>query len=327
MRVLNYKILDAILHVTEEGIDIPVLSDKTIDFNEDNKVYINKVFEKTINSPNIKKGRFKSKINGFRDLMSNLNKDNFIDTTKLIAKTLSDFYNRNPSIPNGDLLFLFLKDNENKSYFSMIKLNHKSAYLRVVNGSDDIWDVQIQKNIRVFQEASKSADEFIFIDLENEEFKIVEKSYVIDGKRSVYLSENLLKEDVSLNKKTVIKEIQSKINEEVKSYVGVIESSIVQDLIMESINNDEDNIAEIINKYDLPSELNNSINKAIEDSQFKISELKTKPKGKVNKHKIITESGIEISIPIDILEKKEGIELITNANGTLSIRINNIEIK
>ncbi len=321
------EIKKAILHICEEGIEAPILSDVLIDLNSDVITYLKKHIEKALKSNLLKRGRFRSEVNGFKDLLLEINDNNFIEKTQYIAKILHNFYLENDVIPKGDLIFIEFSDND-RIFFSMLKFNFVDSFNHIVECNNEIWKTQIVRNKRTLPDRTKLVDESFFINMNTLEFNLIEKRYVIDGKQICYLSNYLLKEEVDKNVKNKQKALEKTFSKIVLENKNPIESMQLKESIINDVMTSENNIEEALNNTNMNSKEKEYLRDEIQKHGITSNDIQKiyANRNKTRKQKIITDSGIEITIPIKLIEEKKGIEILNNDDGTISLTIKDVRI-
>jgi hypothetical protein len=146
-----------------------------------------------------------------------------------------------------------------------------------------------------------------------------------------YISKHLLEcreEKPDKEKVRIITDTADKI---IKEYYGddMIMKTKVKNIIRENVEDSLNiNVEEISEKVFDDHEI-----KKVYGNEIKMKGIE-EPKVKVNfnyankkktKQKIITDEGIEINIPYEIINDKEKVEFITNNDGTISIVLKNID--
>ncbi len=327
---MSVSISKAILHILDTNLGIPVLSENLMSFNDEMREYAEKHIIKCYNDADIKKTKFNNMDGLFlKSIKEYLNTDDFIKFSNVVSELFFKLIVENQDIKPCDLLFL--KANVfNKDYMIILKLNYKKGYIHFTKQEESTKNIIIEQPCSL-PAATQKIDEFIFVDLNSLDVYVKEKKCQVYNEPCYYISKHILhckEEKPDKEKVKIITETTDKIIKEyydddmfMKSQV----KNIIRENVEESLNI---NVEEISEKVFKDTEA-----KQIYNEEIKMKGIK-EPEVKVNfnyankiktKQKLITDEGIEINIPYEILSNKEKVEFITNHDGTISIVLKNID--
>lgn len=323
----------SILHILDTSIGTPVLSDKVLPSDE-SADFFSKHIEKLLGDIELKECVFEAGDNAIRELIKNLSIENFIQSSQQMAAALYNILSSNVDIPAADVLFAIFR-HENNRFLGIIKFNYKEAYTHSLNSIEGVTAASVIKHKALFANDSQKVDECIIINLNNYELKIKEKKYEINGQKDYYLSNQFLKTAPARSYKEQFRLVEKSAEQIVKKYYT--DDALKQAEVKRAIKNNVDKNLEIdiddLSKeafYDSP------------DMQFQYKQELcqkgfTEKKIKINQqiyqelernHKIITDIGIKMEIPSDLMKDKDKVEFFVNQDGTMSILIKNInEVK
>lgn len=270
---------------------------------------------------------------GFKRAISNLDPANFIVVSQQLAQNIFELAVSNPGIPAADVLMCQFKY-DNGIYFGILKFNYKQSYIHhfAMVGEEKETGI-VQQNATIANENQK-LDEFAFIRLDDFSVLIKEKKYEINGAKEFYLSNRILNVTTDLSPKTKVKIVQKAAEKVIKEYYGddPLKISQLKTELKNSV--DEGSIVEIDRITNSVFDGNVSAQqqykdqvaeKGISGRAFEVtSEIE---KTVARKQKITTDTGIEISLPVDYLENQKKIEFIMNEDGTMSILIKAVNIR
>lgn len=327
---MSVSISKAILHILDTNLGIPVLSENLMSFNDEMREYAEKHIIKCYNDADIKKTKFNN-VDGlfFKSIKEYLNTDDFIKFSNVVSELFFKLIVENQDIKPCDLLFL--KANVfNKDYMIILKLNYKKGYIHFTKQEESTKNIIIEQPCSL-PAATQKIDEFIFVNLNSLDVYVKEKKCQVYNEPCYYISKHILhckEEKPDKEKVKIITETTDKIIKEyydddmfMKSQV----KNIIRENVEESLNI---NVEEISEKVFKDTEA-----KQVYNEEIKMKGIK-EPDVKVNfnyankiktKQKLITDEGIEINIPYEILSNKEKVEFITNNDGTISIVLKNID--
>lgn len=323
----------AILHILDTGIGTPVLSEKILALEEAAE-FFEKHIEKLFDDSEVKECVFENGENPIRDLVTAITPENFISSTRQMAEMLYSIMSSNVDIPAADVLFTVFRT-ESDRFLGIIKFNYKEAYTHNLFNTEGTTATGVIKYKTLFANESQKVDECVFISLNDFAIKIKEKKYEIDGRKEYYLSNQFVKIQPARSYKEQYKLVEKSAEQIVKKfYTG---DSLKQADVKMAIKNNVDKNLEI--------DIDDLSRDAFSDSHEMQTQYKqelsqkgfTEKKIKINQqiyndleknHKIITDIGIKMEIPSDLMKDKSKVEFIVNHDGTMSILIKNVnEVK
>ncbi|TYC46125.1 nucleoid-associated protein [Leuconostoc litchii] len=260
-----------------------------------------------------------------------LKQDNFPEMTTQLAAKLFDTISVSETIPAGDLLS-FQATVDEGAIFGLIKLNFGARYAHAVEYENDEMVNNLVLNQSILPAATQTVDEAVIVNLAESSYQLLEKKQIIDGHRVSYFSENFLeikpeisaKENIQTIKRTV-KTIAEKYDEPEHEVLAITQDviynslaetgSISTDVIAEKVFGDnvsaKQEYQEKVTEKKLPKEVS------------VVNADKYEKKYRVQKFKL--DSGIEISIPINVYQDLSKVEFVNNPDGTVTLMIKDIE--
>lgn len=327
----SIKVTNAIVHILDSSMDMPVLSNARLDLSEEIEDFIKIHIFKILMSDNYKATQLDDCDNYcYKELSTYLDNNDFIAATKNLSLQLFTLMKKNVDIPAADLIFATF-NYEDDSYFSILKMNYKSSYIHFVETIDTGAKNTIIKQKTVLPSEAQSLDEVVIINLDDFSVKIVEKKYLINGQKEYYLSHYYLGCQPELSSKSkldIVTKTADQINK--KHFNDDIEKKMQFKKILLD-NYDEHggfNVDDVINEvFENNVEAKNEfkekiINQGLDKKEFQI-QSKSNFK-KLERQIIKTDTGIEINIPLDQYADTDRLEFITNTDGTISILIKNV---
>lgn len=327
------RIEKAVLHILDPNVGTPVLSDRALPLDESVDFFI-KHIEKSLVDSEIKECVFDQDDNPVRELIRNINQDNFISTTQQMASVLYDIMSSNVDIPPADVLFVVFR-HENDRFLGIVKLNYKEAFTHSLASIDGATATNVIKYKTLYANETQKVDECVFINLNSHAVRIKEKKYEINGQKDYYLSNLFMKTQPARSYKEQYRLVEKSAEQIVKKYYTG--DSLKQAEVKMAIKNNVDENLEI--------DIDDLSKAAFHDSpdmqtQYK-QELTQKgfldKKIKINQqiynelernHRIITDIGIKMEIPSGLMKNRDRVEFIVNKDGTMSILIKNVnEVK
>ena len=327
---MSVSISKAILHILDTSLGIPVLSENLMSFNDEMREYTEKHIIKCYNDADLKKTKFTNSDGLFLGLIKGyINNDDFIKFSNEVSAFFYKIISENPDVKPCDLLFV-QANVFNKDYMIILKLNYKKGYIHFTKQEESTKNIIIEQPCAL-PAATQKIDEFIFVDLNSLEIFVKEKKCQVYNEPCYYISKHLLECREEKPDKEKVKIITQATDKIIKEYYDddMFMKSQVKNIIRENVEEKLNiNVAEISDKV-----FNDNDAKKLYNEEIQIKGIK-EPEIKVNfnyankiktKQKFITDEGIEINIPYEMLSNKEKVEFITNHDGTISIMLKNID--
>lgn len=317
---MSIQFKNTVVHSLPEGMDQPLLSNAVATLTDETEALITSAIMQVLDSVNLKEGIFQEQltlegtIETIPQLIQHIDQVDFIDASQKICERLFAMMLDDTHIVEGDLIITRF-NKENVNYLGIIKWNYKKEYRHMMDNEQ----LTIIRDTATYSLKIKEA---ALINLDKQQVMF------IDTSRSRYMVE-LLRVMPSLSKKE---------QEKVVSYV-------IQEIIEEHYDNKLEAIAfakgNIYKSMDATKEI--KITEVLEetfgDNEELIQQAKDKMEkygvtadvpvtykqlAKYKKHKLKTNTGIEISLPIELLTDPNVFEVLTNPDGSQNVVVKNI---
>ncbi|QIL46662.1 nucleoid-associated protein [Vagococcus coleopterorum] len=254
----------------------------------------------------------------------------FVEKSEKFATIFFNCLSQGHEVPSGDLFCMELED-RGDSYLGLFKINYKPAYTHFVDYEEDQLLNNLIINKTILPATSQKVSEGLVINLSTFEFKLVEKKYMFDDKKTNYLTDLILKtavkptvqENIKIVKKAV-KEVADKYNEETFTSLANVQQAVHESIESEGrISNQK--IAEVVFEHNHSAK--SDYLEKVEQSRFVEDVPVNVPKyeKKYSKQKLKLTNGIEMFIPVEVYQDKDLIEFINNPDGTISVMIKNVD--
>ncbi|MBK5245071.1 MAG: nucleoid-associated protein, partial [Eubacteriaceae bacterium] len=286
--------------------------------------------EKSIKDSDIKRTAFRDQSN-FKNRISDYysHPQELVRVSREISQLFFDYMLENVEIPSADLVFVDF-DLNHETYLGIFKFNYKHGYIHYVNTDNGLSnDILVQPC--VLPTESQKLDEFVIVNLRTHEIMIKEKKYTIDDQKNYYISNQLLQCEESISEKEAFDIVDKTVKKIIATeYSGDIEKlnnfkQVMADDYDSQSEIDIDNIAKTTFNGD--EMIQAKFKEAVEQNGLfdkKVQVTANIEKKIFKKQKFITDTGIEISIPADQLNRNDIIEFKNNPDGTISVEIKNI---
>ncbi len=332
MKGNDVSIKYSILHILDKNLGTAVLSENILDTLSLGD-YLEKLLASALGDDEIKEVLFGEVHEGISLKAAAARGDlpTFVEFSREMALMFYENITAFDDLPSGDLLVVDFRA-EDTQYIGICKLNYRKSYIHYVEkGELDTNAIICQP--AALPTASQKVDELIIFNLSDNKVVIKEKKYEIQTEKQFYISKRILevqekqtdKEKLRAVKRTVRKVIEKYHPDDMElvmeataeiadSYTsdGVIDIVEVAEKISRGINSIKEEFVEEIRSKGLEERI--PINENLEKAMHK-------------KHRIITEDGVEVKLPMHLFRSKDKFEIINNPDGSLSILIKNVEIR
>ncbi|MBR5406688.1 MAG: nucleoid-associated protein [Lachnospiraceae bacterium] len=325
-------ITDAIVHILETGVGMPVLSEHLLERHEELNDLLRTHIYKVASSDDLKDCVFSDEEGSdmFR-LVKEFNGDDLIGFSHEAAGRLYDIMCANPDIPSADFCVVTFKCG-GKPYLALLKLNYKDSFVHMTQSEDDgTNNISIIMQTATLPSSGSKLSEAVIIDLEDYSIKITEKKYEVNGVKTDYLSELYLKCHARMSQRTRMKIVEKAVDQiNHKYFEDDIEKQLQSKAVIENQIREEGAIRPSAISEKLYEEYP-TVKEEFEEKLDKYNMVKeeVRPQNemtvrKFQKQYLKTDRGIEINIPMEEYNNNDSVEFITNPDGTISIMIKNI---
>ena len=311
-----------IIHSLDQNLETEILSDKQMDLNDHafTEDYIKRFAKSCLNSSATYQGKLNSESN-FHEIIQS--KFDFIQISKDISKKHFSFHKNQEASKNLNLIFAQLEHGDDL-YLACFEVHGSDGFIRVATRGETI-DNEIVHNGMILPNTFASVKSAFMLNLESAELYLKGKP-----EYQAYFQE-LFDCEIIANSKAafstmlaVVEEVMEKREEEsfpkvihlkeilgnVASEFDLVSTSDVLEEVLEGTNDEESmTIQEHFTEDN------------VEDD---IDLRKLKKSRILSRHRIKTETGIEIILPLNELDLEQVFSIEDNPDGTKDIRIKNI---
>ena len=328
----DIRIEHSIIHILDSSVGMPVLSDAELDHGSDFGDFLRGHIIRIATSDDIKSCSFDREESTVYRILEGWNPDQFAVVSQQIATELYTVMNQNIEIPAADLLVVAYSI-EQHPYLALLKMNYKSSYTHMTNS--DPWgnSNDVIKYKAILPGDKQKLQEAALINLEDHSIQLIEKKYDVNGVKTNYFSSMFLKCRGSMSPKTklaivnrTVADIQKKYYDESEQFEVQMETkSIINEELTEKGSLDVPTVIDRIfkDKVEMKEEVQEKLDK------WNITDAPVEPQNpnttkKFEKQHLLTDTGIEIKIPMEAYNNEDTIEFITNSDGSISVLIKNI---
>ena len=287
----------AILHVLDLDSAINVYSKAELDLEEKPvKSYVQSICRKALGSTDCRHGKF----SGSSQLATKVSRyfhdaEEFAPLTAEMAQFVFGELQRADGAKSTDMLLADFLDGDDIRYLGLFLLEGKKAFVHEVSQADAMVSCDIVRRYGVLPAATQRLASWALVRADNLEISYVDKERSIDGQDVMVIPDGLLQcTSEASSRETIdcVTEIVEQIAEEHGANTALALSKAAADVrhLPERVAVDKRAVAQ----------------------------------KRVRCHRIVTDTGIEVSFPAEYGENPEFIEFSTEANGLISIELKNI---
>ena len=319
---------NAVLHIMDSTVGMPVLSDTLLDLNPELNDFLRDHIYRIISGDDTKKCRFEEdslvgeKLKAFTE-------EDLLPVSREIAEHLYQIMNQNISIPAGDVFFVTYQT-DSHLHLAILKMNYREYYVHYTETleSGNFNDVVKQK---AALPGSGKLSEAAFLDLSDHSLLLTEKKYEVNGEKVNYFSELFLQCTTRMSQKTRLNLVTKAVEQINRKFFedDIDKQMEAKSIIHNDIAEQGALIPESIGEKlygDIP-EIREEFTEKLEKYHMAAEEVRPSHPSTVKKYEkqfLTTDTGIEINIPMEEYNNKNHIEFITNQDGTISVLIKNI---
>ncbi len=323
----------AILHIIDASSGINVFSDELLDVDSaEINTFITKHIEKIYDSASLRPAVFKE-TSGFKAKIEQYKSGSadFIELSQNAARRLYDAFAASEEPKPSDLIVIEFVVND-ESIIGILKCDNKTGMTHKVSQDDGRIFNNIINHYAILPPVSQKIAESAFISLRDGTVKYAAKTHKIDGTATDIFAELLLECEFEISpresantvtriaKKVALEngadtmETQARIKEYVTESIEenefmYVDTERVANKVFDGLPSMRDEFTQKLERAGVP--------KMVEASKYLTKKL-------TSDIKLVTDTGVNLSFPPEYYKNPDYIEIITNEDGTISIKINNI---
>lgn len=321
-----------ILHILNTNTGEPMLSEECLEYGSELSEFIKEHIANISSGDDSKQCEFYKSESEVYSILEKYDDEDFVEISKDIANCLYNVMRANVDIPSADL-FVVRFSCDSLEYMAILKMNYKSMYTHRCVPSDGGMKNEVYSFKEILPGQTQKLAEAAIIRLTDLRIWLVEKKAEINGKKEDYFSEYFLKCSTKLSNKKklslVSKAIESVNNgayEEMNRYEPLMRAKQqINEQLEKNGGFQVEDLGDIVYKErpDLRTAFQDRMEKYNLVKEEVLPQNETTVK-KYQKQCLITDTGIEIKIPMQQYETEGNVEFITNDDGTISLHIKNI---
>lgn len=331
MQKEDIHLQQVIIHIMDSTMGMPVLSDQILDHGSDFGDFVRAHIYRILESDDMKKCSFDDN-SQVEAILEEYNPDQFVACSQKLGELLYGVMNKNIDIPPADLLVVEYQV-EQQPFLALLKMNYKTYYTHMTDS--DPWgnNNSVIKQKAILPGENQKLAEAALIDLTDKSLRLIEKKYDVNGVKTNYFSQLFLQCHGSLSPKTKLAIVTKAVDDVQKKFYHESEQFEVQMETKSIINQtleEEGSFAVpvLMDKiFKEQEEMKEEVMKKLD--KYHLAETEVAPQNpnttkKFGKQNLITDTGIEIRIPMEQYQNKDKVDFITDPDGTISVLIKNI---
>lgn len=322
----------AVVHILDGELGYPVFSEQELELSPDINDFLRAHLYKVLSGDDLKKCYFsEEEPSEVYEMVQNLEEENLVAVSKQLTERLYAIMNANISIPSADLVTVTFQM-QGKRYLALLKMNYKESFVHMTQAEESGNVNQIIRYRSTLPATGSKLAEAVIIDLQNSSVQIVEKKYDINGTKVNYLSELFLKCQASMSSKSRLAIVTKAVDQVNRKYFEEepVKQMEAKSIIKQELEENQGAIrVEAISEkiYGDTPEIKEEFDAKLEKYHMEKAEVHPQSEQttrKFEKQYLKTDTGIEINIPMEQYQDINQVEFITNADGTISVLIKNI---
>lgn len=322
----------AIIHILDGTLGYPVFSEEELELTADINDFLRIHLYKLIAGDDLKKCYFpEDEPSEVYEMLKHFSEEDLVEESKKLTERLYSIMNANVAIPSADLVLVTFQM-QGEKYLALLKMNYKDSFVHMTQ-AEEIGNVNhIIRYQATLPATGAKLSEAVIIHLRDYSVQIVEKKYEVNGSKVNYLSELFLQCKASLSQKSRFAIVTKAVDQVNKKYFEEepVKQMEAKSIIKKEIEENQgalrvESISEKI-YGDMP-EIKEEFDAKMEKYHMEKAEVQTQNEQttkKFEKQYLKTDTGIEINIPMEQFQDINQVEFITNADGTISVLIKNI---
>lgn len=324
------RIHKAILHILDFNSGMTVYSDQELTLQDSIETFLHKHIEKSWGSQDAKPGVFYDDSAFQEQLTAYLaGETEFVPFSKEIAHTLETAFMHAEEMVSADVIIADVHIEDHRQIV-IFKSNSHIGYTHQINQTENGIKNEIINHYSIMPNLTQKMDEFAFIDAESRALSVCAKKYTMDGSRIQVFPEILLECSLTPSPKEAIKSLSKTAAKVAEAYGTdkVAAEAAVKSYVAENMQETDEldlvNAGREIFKENpsMQADFDNAVREAGFSEPVKMDQEATLKK--VGRHKLKTDTGIELTIPTGYFDNTEYVEFYNNDDGTLSITLKHI---
>lgn len=332
MQKEDIRIKHVIVHILDSSVGLPVLSDQEIAFGSDFAEFLREHIFRIAVGDDSKDCEFYKEQSEIYRMLAEYGDEDFIPVSRQAAELLYGIMNSNIEIPAADLAVVRFRAGEGE-FLAFLKMNFKTSYThRTLSGEEGNLN-EIIRYKATLPAQTQRLEEAAVIDLQTLAVRVIEKKYEVNGEKTNYFSYLFLKCSSRLSSRSklsivakAVENIQKKNCEEYEQYEEHMRAkSIIQEELAENGGFVVEELAERI--FEGNCDMREQFQEQMERYDMVKEEVLPQNDATIKKFQtqhLLTDTGIELKIPMDQYKDQGRVEFITESDGSISVLLKHI---
>lgn len=322
----------AIIHILDGTLGYPVFSEQELELTPDINDFLRAHLYKLMAGDDLKKCYFsEDEPSEVYELVKDFSEENLVEESRKLTERLYSIMNSNAGIPSADLVIVTFQVHGEKQ-LALLKMNYKDSFAHMTQTEEAGNVNRIVHYQATLPSAGAKLNEAVLIHLQDYSVQIVEKKYEVNGSKVNYLSELFLQCKASLSQKSRLAIVTKAVDQVNRKYFEEepVKQMEAKSIIKQEIEENQGAIrVEALSEkiYGEMPEIKEEFDAKMEKYHMEKAEVRMQNEQttkKFEKQYLKTDTGIEINIPMEQFQDINQVEFITNADGTISVLIKNI---
>ncbi|TDT60902.1 nucleoid-associated protein [Fonticella tunisiensis] len=334
--IKNIDIKKAVIHILDNNMDEPVLSEAELEINDDISEFLIRHIMKTSSDDEAKCAVFNEGRNVIKEIAEDTinRQDTFLENSREIAKYFFRSMKSNSNIPSGDLV-ICLFNCEYGITLGILKLDYNKTYIHSIDYKDDKMIISVLPQMIGLPGGGQKLQKCAFINFlqENYNLLVLDRQSSKDNESGIaaYLLNDLLNcivlSDRRERTRTLLKTSEKWIRENLKEDADKAEK--VRNVVSRTLKSDDVINIETMAHYafDDHPELKEDYLNTLRDVGFEDREVPIDREWadkKLKRKRLKIDKDIEIYINSSVYEDSDRFEIKRNGDGTINIVIKHI---
>ena len=321
----------AVLHILDSNSGLTVYSDEELALEDSIQTFLLKHIEKSWGSQSAKPGQFYEDSVFQQHLQKyQAGELSFIAFSKEIGKTLEQAFTHAEEMASADVIVADVRIDD-VPQFVVFKSNSHMGYTHQVQQLEGGgFRNAIINHYAIMPNLTQRMDEFAFINTKTQAISVSAKKYTIDGNTIYVLPEILLECSLAPSPQEAVKKLQKTAQKVAEAYGQdeVAAATAAKSYVAERLEQEDTLDLQAAGQeiFKGSPAMQADFQDAVTDAGFTapVQVDREATLKKVCKHKLKTDTGIELTIPTDYFDNTEFVEFNNNEDGTLSITLKHI---
>ena len=325
MRSKDILIEEAVFCIFDINLPFVNATQVTLGMDDPEGKYVYSLLTKYFYEVTSKKARIRP--NDFMTEVLERGESPFASVVEYVANEVHAILKSNPDVMPGNGIFIKANMDE-QEYIVFFKLNYQTKFICNI---DEAGLVEWKRNSKILPSAGQKITEYFYMNLSNGYIRVSDCENFVDGHSCNYLADHVLKMSLGKSEKEMVDTFETVVQETVKAVYEEVPQKLmeyrqtVSEIVQEKGTLDVEEFSQVFFS-DNEKAMEQCMEKAREE---KLTErpilISKKMERQLNKkQKIVTESGIEIIVPIEFLQNNDVFEYVQDETGKVSIIIKDV---